>query len=218
MGAHFDLCETLWSYGLHKVISSPALEPDPCRWLSPSNKEGLSNSGPRTLLWSRSQSPAAIGKAWARSPFLTVIMYWSCCCLVAQLCPTLCNPMDCSTPGLPVLHQLLEFAQVHVHCINDAVQPFHPLNGSSALFPFCPKSFLASGTFPMSCLFASGDQNTGTSASASELSVKTQGWFLLRLTGLISLLFKGLSGVFSSTTVQRHQFYGVLPSLPSGSS
>ena len=105
---------------------------------------------------------------------------------VAQSCPTLCDPMDCSTPSLPVLHQLLEFAQVHVPCIDDAVQPFHPLNGSSALFSFCSKSFLASGTFPMSCLFASGDQNTET--SPSELPVKTQGWFLLRLTGLISLV------------------------------
>ena len=200
MGASFDLCETLWSYGLCKVISSPALEPDPCRWLSLPNKEGLPNSGPRTLLRSRSQSPAAIGKAWARSPFLTIIMYWSCCCSAAQLCLTLCDPMDCSTPGLPVLHQLLEFAQVHVHCIDDAVKPSHPLNGSSALFSFCLKSVLASGTFQMSCLFASGDQNPGTSASASELSVKTQGWFLLRLTGLISLLSKGLSGAFSSTT------------------
>ena len=65
-------------------------------------------------------------------------------------------------------------------------------------FPVCPKSFPASGTFPMSHLFTSDDQNTG--ASASVLPVNIQGWFLLRLTGLISLLSKGLLGVFSSTT------------------
>ena len=50
---------------------------------------------------------------------------------VAQLCPTLCDPMDCSTPGLSVLHHLLNFAQVHVHCISHAVQPSHSLTPSS---------------------------------------------------------------------------------------
>ena len=50
-----------------------------------------------------------------------------CCCSVTQSCPTLCDPMDCSTPGPPVPHHLLEFAQVHVHCIGGAVQPSHPL-------------------------------------------------------------------------------------------
>ena len=53
---------------------------------------------------------------------------WSfCCCSVAQLCPTLCDPMDCSMPGFPVLHYLLELAQTHVHWVNDAIQPFHSL-------------------------------------------------------------------------------------------
>ena len=75
----------------------------------------------------------------------------------------------------------------------------------------CPPSFPASGTFPMSQLFALCDQNTG--ASASVLLMSIQGWFPLRLTSLISLQSKGLSGVFSSTTVWRHQFFGVLPSL-----
>ena len=49
----------------------------------------------------------------------------SCCCLVTQLCPPLCDPMDCSTPGLPVSHYLLEFAQTHVHCTSDVMLPFH---------------------------------------------------------------------------------------------
>ena len=50
---------------------------------------------------------------------------------VAQSCPTLCDPIDCSTPGFPVLHHLLEFAQTHVHCVGDAIQPSHPLSPSS---------------------------------------------------------------------------------------
>ena len=77
----------------------------------------------------------------------------------------------------------------------------HPvISSSDALFFFCPHSFPASGIFPMSQLFTSDDQNTAVSTSASVLSMNIQGWFPLRLTGLISLLPKGLSGVFSSTT------------------
>ena len=56
-----------------------------------------------------------------------------CCCLVAQLCPTLCNSMDYSTPGFPGLHHCPEFAQTHVHWVNDAIQPSHPLSS-----PFPP--------------------------------------------------------------------------------
>ena len=67
-----------------------------------------------------------------------------CCCSVIQSCPTLCNPTSCSTLGLPVLHRLPEFAQVHAHGISgDAVQPSHPLMPSS----FCPQSFPASGIY-----------------------------------------------------------------------
>ena len=75
-----------------------------------------------------------------------------CCCSVAQSCQTLCDPMVCSRPGFPVHHQLLELAQTHVHWIDDAVQPSHPL-----LPPLsCSRFFPASGSFPMSWLFASG--------------------------------------------------------------
>ena len=90
----------------------------------------------------------------------------------------------------------------------------HPaISSSDTLFSSCPQSFPASGTFPMSCLLTSDDQNTETSASASVFPVNIQGSSPLRLTGLISLQSKGLSGVFSSTTVRRHQFFGNLPSL-----
>ena len=93
----------------------------------------------------------------------------------------------------------------------------HPaISSPDALF-FCPQSFPESGTFPVSRLFTSDDQNPGASASASVLPVNIQGWSPLRLTGLISLLFKGLSAVFSSITVRRRQFFGFLPSLLSSS-
>ena len=124
-----------------------------------------------------------------------------CCCSVAQSCLTLCDPMDCSTPGFPVLHYyLLEFAQTHVHWVSDAIQPFHPLSH----FYSCLQSFPASGPFPMSQLFASDGQSTGTSASAPVPPMNIQSWFPLRLTGLISLLSEGLSRVF--TAVRKHQF------------
>ena len=84
------------------------------------------------------------------------------------------------------------------------------ISSSDALFSFCPQSFPASGNFPMSHLCASDDQNTGASVSASVIPVNIQGWSPLRLTGLISLLSKGLSGVFSKTTVWRHQFFSAL--------
>ena len=59
--------------------------------------------------------------------------YLICCRSVAQLCLALCSPMDCSTPGFPVLHHLLELAQTHVHWVSDAIQPFHPLSSPSSL-------------------------------------------------------------------------------------
>ena len=90
----------------------------------------------------------------------------------------------------------------------------HPnISSSVTRFSFCPLSFPASGSFPMSRQFTSDDQNTGASASALVLPMNIQGWFPLRLTGLISSLSKGFLGVFSRTTVQRHQFFGTLPSF-----
>ena len=80
-----------------------------------------------------------------------------------------------------------------------------------------PSIFSASGSFPMSRLLASGGQSTGASASASVLPMNIQDWFPLGFTGLISLQFKGLSRVFSNTTVQKHQFFSAQPSLWSNS-
>ena len=93
----------------------------------------------------------------------------------------------------------------------------HPGISSSDVLSFYPQSFPASGIFPVNQLFTWDDQNTGVSTSSSILSRSIQGWFPLWLTSLISVLSKGLSGVFSRTTVRRHQFYSAPPSLRSTS-
>ena len=123
---------------------------------------------------------------------------------VTQLCPILCDPMNSSTPGLPVHNQLLE--STPNSCPSS--QWCHP-GISSSVFPFssCPQSLPASGSFPMSQLFTSGAQSIGVSASASVLPMNTQDWSPLGWTGWISLQSKGLSRVFSNTTVQKHQFF-----------
>ena len=87
----------------------------------------------------------------------------------------------------------------------------HPTISSSVVHFSCLQSFPVSGSFPMSWLFASGDQSIGASASASVLPMNIQGWFPLGLTILISLQSKRCSRVFSSTTVRKHQFLGSQP-------
>ena len=94
----------------------------------------------------------------------------------------------------------------------------HPtISSTSALFSFCLQSFPALGSFPMSWLFMSDDQNIGVWSSASVLPMNIQNWFPLGLTGLISLQSKGPSRVFSSTTIWKHQFFSAQPSLWSNS-
>ena len=132
---------------------------------------------------------------------------------VTQLCPTLSDTMDCSTPGFPVHHQLPEFTQTHVHWACDAIPPSHPV----IPFSSCPQSFPASGSFPVSQFFTSGGKRIRVSASASVLPMNTQDWSPLRWTGWISLQSKGFSRVFSNTTVKKHQFFGAQISLYSNS-
>ena len=120
----------------------------------------------------------------------------------------LCSIMGCSAPGSPVLtvpQSLLTFMS----------SQWCYLTVSSSVAPFfsCPQSFPASRSFPISLLFASGGQSIETSASASVLPMKIQDWFPLGLTDLISLQSKGLSKVFSSTTVQKHQYFSAQLSL-----
>ena len=93
----------------------------------------------------------------------------------------------------------------------------HPTVSSVIPFSSCPQSLPASGSFPVSQFFPSGGQSIGLSASTSVLPMNIQAWFPLGWTGLISLLFKGLSRVFSNTTVQKHQFFNIQPSLWSNS-
>ena len=121
----------------------------------------------------------------------------------AQSCSILCYPMNRSTPGLPVHHQLPELTQTHVYQVSDTIQPSHPL-----LSPFPPApNPTQHQSLPMSQLFTWGGQSTGVSALASFLPKNTQGWSPLEWTGWISLQSKGLSRVFSNTTVQKHQFF-----------
>ena len=123
---------------------------------------------------------------------------------LAQSCPTLCNPMNRSTPGLAVHHQHPEFTKSHVHQGSDAIQPSHPLSSPSPPAPNPSQHW----SFPMSQLFAWGGHSIGVSALASVLPMNTQDWSPLEWTGWISLQSVGLSRVFSNTTVEKHQFFG----------
>ena len=125
----------------------------------------------------------------------------------------LCNPMDCTMPGFPVHHQLLDFAQTHVYQVSDAVQPSHPLSSPSPALNLCQHQ----GLFQ----WVSSSHQV---PRVLELQLQHQffqwiirvDWFPLGLTGLISLQSKGLSRVFSSTAIWRHQFI-IHPSLWSNS-
>ena len=137
-----------------------------------------------------------------------------CCCSVAKSCPTFLQPRGLQHARLPCP------SLSHRVCSNSC--PFswwcHSIISSSVtLFSSCLQSFPGSGSFPMSHLIESGGQSPGASASASVLPMNIQGWVPLGLTDWISLLSKGLSKVFSSTTVQKHQFFGTQPSLWSNS-
>ena len=121
---------------------------------------------------------------------------------------------DCLQPhGLPH-SRLLCPSPTPEACLCPSSWSCHPIISFSVIpFSSCLQSFPASGSFPMSQLFTSGGQSIGVSASASVLPVNIQDWFPLGLTGWMSLLSKGLSRVFSNTTVQKHQFFGSQPSL-----
>ena len=130
---------------------------------------------------------------------------------VAKACPTLCDCTDCSTPGLPVHHQLPERTQTHVHWVSDAIQPSHPLlSPSPSIFPsirvFSNKSVLHI-RWPKYWSFS-----FNISPSNEYSGLIPLGW-----TGWISLQSKGLSRVFSNTTVQKHQFFDAQLSLRSNS-
>ena len=142
--------------------------------------------------WSSSQSP--MDKVWD---------FWfgeqhshTLFCSVTKSCLILCDPMDRTMPGFPVLRYLLEFAQTHVHRVGDPIQTSHPVTPFSS----CPQSFPASGVFSNELTFCIW----WPEYSESVLPMNMQGWFPLGLPGLIFLLSKGFSRVFSSTTVWMH--------------
>jgi len=167
--------------------------------------------------------PSSRGSSWPRDQ--TWVSYVSCMAdgffttsatsvsSVSQSCLTLWDPMDCSTPGLPVHHNSQSYSN---SCLLS--QWCHsPI--SSSVIPFsCLQSFPASGSFLMSQFFTSGGHSTGVSASTSVLPMNIQDWFPLRWTGWISLQSKGLSRVFSNTIVQKRQFFSAQFSwtLPDG--
>ena len=133
---------------------------------------------------------------------------------VTQSCATLCYPMNCSTPGLPVHHQLLELTQTHVHWVGDDIQPSHPLSSPS---PPALNPSQHQGLFQWVNSSHEVAKVLKVSASASVLPMNTQDRSPLRWTGWIFLQSKGLSRVFSNTTVQKHQFFGTQLSLQSNS-
>ena len=162
------------------------------------------------LYW---KSGINISYYYCLSPFSSVDVCFIYLSSVAQSCLTLCDPMNRSMPGVPVQSP------------NPGVHPnpcpsgrwCHPAISSSAIpFSSCPQSFPASGSFPMSQLFASGGQSTGVSTtSTSVLPMNTEDWSPLGWTGWICSQSKGLSRVFSNTTVQKHQFFSIQISLQS---
>ena len=133
------------------------------------------------------------------------------CCSVAKLCLTLCDPMGSRLLCPPLSPGL---------CSNSCLLScwcYLTISSSATLFSFYLQSFPISGAFPVRRLFASGGQSIRTSASVSVLPMNTQHWFPLGLTGLIPLLSKLLLRIFSSTTVQKQQFFRAQPSLWSNS-
>ena len=134
------------------------------------------------------------------------------CCSVAYSHPPLRNPMDCCTPpGFPLLHHLPEFSQTHVHWVDDAI----------TLSPFLMTPFFLPSIFPSIRVFSNklalDIRWQSIAASASVLPMNIQDWFPLEQTDLTSMLSKALSRVFSSTIVQKNQFFSAQPSLWSNS-
>ena len=145
-----------------------------------------------------------------------MVAFWGCMSYsqfssVAQSCPTRCNPMNCSMPGLPLHHQLPEFTQTHVHRVGDAIQ--HPLSSPSPPAPNASQH----QSFPMSQLFTQGSQSIGVSASVSVLPKNTPGLISFRMDWLDLLAVQGSLKSILQHTVQKHQFFSTLLSSQSNS-
>ena len=149
------------------------------------------------------------GRLWLMFPYFVL---GGCCYSVTTLCLTLCDPMGCSTPSFPftISRSLLNSCPLSWWCHST-------ITSSVTHFSSCPQSYPASGSFPISRIFASCDRSIGVSASTSVLPMNIQRWFPSGLTGLIFSLSKGHLRVLSSTTVGKHQFFGSQPFLWSNS-
>ena len=132
---------------------------------------------------------------------------------VAQLCLTLCDPMNRSTLGLPVHHQLPEFTQTHIHGVGDAIQPSHPMSSPSPLAPIPPSIRVFSSESTLRMRWPKYWRFSFSIIPSKE----SQDWSPSEWTGWISLQSKGFSRVFSNTTVQKHQFFGTQLSSQSNS-
>ena len=140
---------------------------------------------------------------WASAILITWERIWkSGCSSVSKSCLTLCDPMDCSTPGSPVLHSLPEFAHIELVVLSNQLNPFS----------FCLQTFPAPGPFSVSSSLHVRWPKYWSFRLTSVLLMNIQHWFPLGLTDSISLQSKGISGVFSNTTIWNH-FFSAQPSL-----
>ena len=178
-----QLCPTLCNhlgYTVHGVLQARILE-----WVSVPFSRGSSQPRDQTKVSHIAGGFFTI-LATREALFMSQFSQFSS---VAQLCLALCDRMDCSMPGLPVHHQLLEFTQTRVHWVGDAIYPSHPLSSSSPAPPrHRLQSFLASGSVLMSQFFASGGQSIGVSASTPVLPMNIQDWFPLGWTSWMEFL------------------------------
>ena len=186
------------------------------RWRSVDTTTPLGYHYWMVRLWSVEWEPLPSGSSVKRKELrqmechLDAVQFSS----VAQLCPTLCDPMNCSTPALPVHHQLPEFTQTPVHQVSDAIQPSHPLSSPS---PPAPNPSQHQSLFQWV-------NSSHEMAKVLEFQLqyfffpkKSQDWSPLEWIGWISLKSKGCARVFSNTTVQKHQFFGTQLSSQSNS-
>ena len=203
--------QTLWSYSssLTAHLLSPPFFTSPSLYLPPT-LPNTSNAHTETLSILYFHKNANI---WKR--FICILKLINRFSSVQSLSRVqLCDPMNRSTPGLPVHHQLLEFTQTHVHQVSDAIQPSHPLSSPSPPAPNPSQhqslSQWVNSSHEVAKVF-------GVSALASFLPKNTQHRSPLEWTGWVSLQSKGLSRVFSNTTIQRHQFFSTQLSSQSNS-
>ena len=203
--AVLGLCCSMWTHVETYVIlvPPPEIEPRPCALEVQSLSHCITMQVPTPHL-------------------LFPFIYWWICglflCLqfssVAQSCPTLCDPMNRSMPGLPVHHQLTEPTQTHVHWVGDTIQPSHPLSSSSP-----PALTLCQHQGLFKWVSSSHQVAKGLEFQLQHHSFQcnTQDWSPLGWTGWISLQSKGLSKVFSNNTVQKQQFFSAQLSSQSNS-